>query len=229
MGSKQTVTAGTRPAPAPSDPALIRNVALVGPSGSGKTTLVEALLAHTRTIPRAGSVTEGSTVCDHEPAAIEQQRSVSLSVAPVEHGAYKINLLDTPGYADFIGELRAGLRAADAALFVVSAVEGVDAATRALWKECARVGMPRAVVISRLDQPRADFNAALLSCREAFGLGVIPLYLPRHGTDGRSPDCSECSPEPPQATPESGGTRKTCRSGKQNWSKPSSPRAKTSP
>lgn len=184
MGSKQTVTAGTRPAPAPSDPALIRNVALVGPSGSGKTTLVEALLAHTRTIPRAGSVTEGSTVCDHEPAAIEQQRSVSLSVAPVEHGAYKINLLDTPGYADFIGELRAGLRAADAALFVVSAVEGVDAATRALWQECARVGMPRAVVISRLDQPRADFNAALLSCREAFGLGVIPLYLPRHGTDG---------------------------------------------
>lgn len=184
MGSKQS-SSGGRTAPAPTDPAAVRNVVLVGPSASGKTTLVEALLAATSTISRAGSVTEGTTVGDHESAAVEQQRSVGLAVAPLQHGDTKINLIDTPGYADFVGELRAGLRAADAALFVVAAAEGVDAATRAIWDECARVEMPRAVVISRLDQPRADVDTAIAACQEAFGAGVLPLYLP-HEQDPRA-------------------------------------------
>ena len=94
------------------------------------------------------------------------------------HDGVKINLLDTPGYADFVGELRAGLRAADAALFVVSAVDGVDAATAALWEECAAVGMPRAVVVTRLDHPRADFDETVAVCQRVFGDGVLPLYLP---------------------------------------------------
>ncbi len=183
MSSKQS-TAGVQAAPAPTDPASIRNVVLVGPSASGKTTLAEALLAHTGTIGRNGSVLDGTTVCDHDSAAIEQQRSVALSVAPAQHGECKINFIDTPGYADFVGELRAGLRAADAALFVIAAAEGVDAATRAIWHECAQVDMPRAVVLSRLDQHRADTEAALESCREAFGAGVLPLYLPLRGADG---------------------------------------------
>src|SRR5262249_56935299 len=133
-----------------------RSGALVGHSGAGKTTLVEALLAATGTVNRAGSVTEGSTVSDSDPVEHKQQRSVALAVAPVEHQGIKVNLLDTPGYADFVGELRAGLRAADAALFVVSAVDGVDALTISLWEECAAVGMPRAVGITRLDHQRAD-------------------------------------------------------------------------
>ncbi|GAA2802212.1 elongation factor G-like protein EF-G2 [Saccharopolyspora taberi] len=184
MGTKQTSTVGGHAGPAPSDPAMIRNVVLVGPSASGKTTLAEALLAATSTINRSGSVVEGTTVCDHEPAAIEQQRSVGLAVAAMHHGDHKINLIDTPGYADFVGELRAGLRAADAALFVVSAAEGVDAPTQTIWHECGAVGMPRAVVISRLDAPRANLDAAIESCREAFGPGVLPLYLPRRESDG---------------------------------------------
>ena len=146
-------------------PERIRNVAVVGHSGSGKTTLVEALLHATGTIPRAGSVTEGTTVSDSDPAEVRQQRSVSLSVAPFEHDGVKVNLLDTPGYADFVGELRAGLRAADAALFVVSAVDGVDASTITLWEECAAVGMPRAVVVTRLDHQRADFDETVAVCQ----------------------------------------------------------------
>jgi len=169
------------------DPARVRNVVLVGPSGSGKTTLVEALLAHTSTIPRQGSVGDGTTVGDHDPAAVRQQRSIALSVAPFLHAGHKINLIDTPGYADFVGELRAGLRAADAALFVVSADEGredtIDPATVAQWEECAAVGMPRAVVVARCDHARADLGATIAACQDAFGSGVAPLYLPIRSGD----------------------------------------------
>jgi elongation factor G len=173
-------------APAVDSPVNVRNVVLVGHSGAGKTTLVEALLAATGTIARAGSVTEGTTVSDNDPAAVRQQRSVALACAPLQHGSVKVNLLDTPGYADFVGELRAGLRAADAALFVVSAADGMDAATVALWEECAAVGMPRAVAVTRLDHPRADFDEVMALCGRVFGDGVIPLYLPLHGDDGES-------------------------------------------
>lgn len=162
----------------PDRPENIRNVALVGHSGSGKTILAEALLAATGSISRMGSITEGTTVSDSEPAAIHQQRSVALSVVPIGVNGIKVNLLDTPGYGEFIGELRAGLRAADAALFVVSAADDIDAATTALWAECQRARTPRAVVISRLDHPRADFEAALARCRQAFGDSVVPLYVP---------------------------------------------------
>ncbi|SCE90905.1 translation elongation factor 2 (EF-2/EF-G) [Micromonospora haikouensis] len=173
-------------APTVTEPGGVRNVVLVGHSGAGKTTLVEALLAATGTIGRAGSVTDGTTVCDHDPAAVRQQRSVSLACAPLVHQGVKINLLDTPGYADFVGELRAGLRAADAALFVVSAVDGMDATTAALWEECAAVGMPRAVAVTRLDHPRADFDEAVALCQRVFGDNVLPLHLTMLGDDGES-------------------------------------------
>ncbi len=181
MGTKSSDNGHSAGAVAVDDPAKVRNVVLVGPSGSGKTTLTEALLATTGVLTRAGSVTEGNTVCDHDPAAVRQQRSVGLAVAPVRHGDVKINFIDTPGYADFVGELRAGLRAADAALFVVSAAEGVDPTTVALWEECAAVGMPRAVVIARTDHHRADVPGEIAACQEAFGAGVVPLYLTDRG------------------------------------------------
>jgi elongation factor G len=170
-------------APEPRTAERVRNVVLVGHAGAGKTTLVEALLARTGTVPRAGRVEDGTTVCDNDEVEVRQQRSVALALAPLEHNGIKLNLLDTPGYADFVGELRAGLRAADAALFVVSAVDGVDALTSALWEECAAVGMPRAVVITQLDRARADFDEAVAICQRVFGEGVQPLYLPMHSDD----------------------------------------------
>jgi elongation factor G len=173
---------GTAPAPRPA--AKVRNVALVGHAGSGKTTLAEALLVATGALPRAGRIEDGTTALDHEEVEIRQQRSVSLGVATIEHDDHRITLLDTPGSPDFVGELRAGLRAADAALFVVSAVNGVDAATVQLWEECAAVGMPRAVVISQLDRPRADVDEAVRMCQLMLGEGVFPLHLVQRGSDG---------------------------------------------
>jgi elongation factor G len=162
----------------------VRNVVLVGHSGAGKTSLVESLLAATGTVSRAGRVEDGTTVTDFDEAEHRQQRSISLALAPLVHAGIKVNLLDTPGYADFVGDLRAGLRAADAALFVVSAVDGVDGATQMLWEECAAVGMPRAVVVTKLDKDRADFDEAVAICQRVFGDGVMPLYLPMAADDG---------------------------------------------
>ncbi|MEU9923550.1 elongation factor G-like protein EF-G2 [Streptomyces griseoluteus] len=175
-------------------PASVRNVVLVGPSGSGKTTLVEALALTAGAVNRAGRVEDGGTVSDHDDIEHRQHRSVQLSLVPVEWDGIKINLLDTPGYADFVGELRAGLRAADAALFVVSAADGVDGATRMVWEECQAVGMPRAIVVTHLESARADFEEMTRVCAEAFGAddpdAVLPLYLPLRGPagpDGHAP------------------------------------------
>jgi elongation factor G len=174
------------PAPAAPSPDRIRNVALVGPAGSGKTSLMESLLHAAGAIGRRGSVTEGTSVGDWDPVAVRQKRSVGMSVATFAWGDVVINLVDTPGYADFTGDLRAGLRGVDAALFVVSSVDGVDGATARLWDECEVVGMPRAVVVTNLDKERADFDETVAVCQRVFtgGGGVLPLFLPVHGDDG---------------------------------------------
>jgi elongation factor G len=162
-------------------PESVRNVVLVGHSGAGKTTLAEALLVTTGTIQREGRVEDGSTVSDFDEVEVRQGRSVNLTLVPLTHEGVKVNLLDTPGYADFTGDLRAGLRAADAALFTVSAADGVDGLTKMLWEECAAAGTPRAVLITKIDHQRAEFDEALAACRDAFGESVAPLYLPVGG------------------------------------------------
>ncbi|WP_406461410.1 elongation factor G-like protein EF-G2 [Streptomyces sp. NBC_00111] len=172
-------------------PASVRNVVLVGHSGSGKTTLVEALALTAGALNRAGRVEDGSTVSDHDAIEQRRRRSVQLSLVPVEWDGCKVNLLDTPGHPDFVGELRAGLRAADAALFVVSAAQEADAVaetTRAVWEECAAVGMPRAIVVTHLDTARTSFEEMTRVCGRIFGHddpdAVLPLYLPVHGPEG---------------------------------------------
>ncbi|AQT71639.1 elongation factor G-like protein EF-G2 [Streptomyces sp. fd1-xmd] len=175
-------------------PSSIRNVVLVGHSGSGKTTLVEALALTAGAVNRAGRVEDGATVSDYDEIEHRRQRSIQLSLVPVAWDGIKINILDTPGYADFVGELRAGLRAADAALFVVSASDGIDGATRMVWDECEAVGMPRAIVVTHLEAARSDYAQMATVCGEIFGAddpdAVIPLYLPLHGPagpDGHAP------------------------------------------
>ncbi|MGW2560697.1 elongation factor G-like protein EF-G2 [Streptomyces sp. NPDC001514] len=198
MGDKANAHPGAAGRATTADrPTSVRNVVLVGHSGSGKTTLVEALALTAGAVNRAGRVEDGASVSDYDEIEHRQQRSVQLSLVPVEWGGYKINLLDTPGYADFVGELRAGLRAADAALFVVSAAQEADAvagSTRMVWEECAAVGMPRAIVVTHLETARTGFEELTRVCGQIFGGddpdAVLPLYLPLHGpeaADGHAP------------------------------------------
>lgn len=163
--------------PVATRPDAIRNVVVVGAAGAGKTTLVERLLVEAGVLNRAGTTEDGTTVCDFEEVEHRHGRSVALALAPLVHEGVKVNLLDAPGYVDFVGEVRAGLRAADCALFVVAANEGVDEQTRALWRECAEVAMPRVVVVSKLDHARADVDGVVAQAQAAFGDKVLPVYL----------------------------------------------------
>src|SRR5436309_5193204 len=160
------------------EPGSIRNVVLVGHSGAGKTTLAEALLFAAGAITRMGKVEDGNTVSDHDPEEVRRGTSVSLSLAPVEWNGVKLNVIDTPGYADFIGDVRGALRAADACLFVVSAVDGVEVQTEMVWELAAEAGLPRAIVINKLDRERASFERTLDELVRAFGTQVAPIHLP---------------------------------------------------
>ena len=119
-------------------PAQIRNVALVGHGGAGKTTLTEALLFCAGAITRQGRVEDGTTTTDFDPEEVKRGLSLSLALAPFEHEGHKINVLDTPGYADFVGDVLAALRVADLAVVVVSAVEGVEVQTEIVWRRPGR-------------------------------------------------------------------------------------------
>ena len=122
--------------------AKVRNVALVGHGGSGKTSLAEGLLFVTGAIPRMGRVEDGNTVSDFDPEEGRRGISVSMSIAPFEHEDHKVNVLDTPGYADFVGDVAAALRVADLAVFVVSAVEGVEVQTEVAWRMAEQAKLP---------------------------------------------------------------------------------------
>ncbi|HEX2698578.1 MAG TPA: elongation factor G [Acidimicrobiales bacterium] len=156
----------------------IRNVALVGHGGAGKTTLAEAMLFCSGALTRQGRVEDGTTTTDFDPEEVKRRISLSVALAPVEHKGHKINLLDCPGYADFIGEVEAALRVADLAVFVVSAVEGVEVQTEAAWKIAASLDVPRMIFVNKLDRERASFDRTLEQLQETFGAGIAPLELP---------------------------------------------------
>jgi elongation factor G len=162
----------------------LRNVALVGHTGAGKTTLAEALLRTAGATTRAGRVEDGTTVTDYEPEEHARHQSLSLALAPFEWRDHKVNLIDTPGYADFVAETEAALDVADLAVVVVSAVEGVEPQTEAVWRLAAERDLPRIVFVSKLDRERADFERTLEDLRAHFGEGLEVLELPIGHEDG---------------------------------------------
>ncbi len=156
----------------------IRNVLLVGHGGSGKTTLLEAMLFTSGALTRMGKVEDGNTVSDFEPEETKKGISVSLAMAPVEWNGVKVNVLDAPGYADFVGDVRSAIRAVDAVLLVVSAVDGVEVQTEVAWELAVEAGLPRAILINKLDRERASFERTLDQLVQSFGTQVAPLELP---------------------------------------------------
>jgi elongation factor G len=159
-------------------PERIRNVALVGHGGTGKTTLAEALLFCAGAITRQGRVEDRTTTTDFDPEETERGISLSLALASFEWHGHKINLIDCPGYADFAGDVAAALTVADLAIFVVSAVEGVEVQTQMAWRMAADRGLPRMIFVNKLDRERASFDRTLEDLQSTFGAGVAPLELP---------------------------------------------------
>jgi elongation factor G len=156
----------------------IRNVVFVGHAGAGKTSLTEALLYRSGATTRLGKVTEGNTVSDYDEEEIRRGNSVATSLAPVEWEGCKLNLFDAPGYADFVGEMRAAMRVADLAVFVVSGVEGLEVQTQVAWNHAEELELPRLLFVNKLDRENSSFRRTLEQLRDAFGMGVAPFSLP---------------------------------------------------
>ncbi|MGQ9511927.1 elongation factor G [Thermodesulfitimonas sp.] len=154
----------------------IRNIAVVGHGGTGKTSLVEALLFNTGAITRLGRVEDGTTTADYHPEEIKRGITVHTSIVPCEYEGKKLNFLDTPGYSDFIGEVKAALRVVEGALFVVCGVAGVEVQTEIIWDQAGE--LPRAVFINKLDRENANFDQVLAGLKEKFGANFVPFTIP---------------------------------------------------
>ena len=156
----------------------LRNVGIIGHSGSGKTTLTEAILYYTKTIDRFGKVDEGTTVSDYDSEEKKRKISISASIAACEWEDTKINLVDMPGYFDFIGETIQGLRAVDVAMIVVNSLSGIQVGTEKAWDYVSDHNLPRAFYINKLDRENSDFDKVLVALKEKFGISVVPVQYP---------------------------------------------------
>ena len=156
----------------------IRNICLLGHSGSGKTALAESLLYMTGVIDRIGKNADGNTVCDYDPEEIRRNISISTAVVPLVYNGVKINMLDTPGGFDFSGAAMEALRAADAAILVISAKDGITVGFEKAWKYCQERNMPRFIYISKVDEDNSDYNATFNALREKYGNKVAPVVVP---------------------------------------------------
>ena len=156
----------------------IRNICLLGHSGSGKSALAESLLYITGAIDRMGKNADGNTVCDYDPEEIRRNISISTSVVPLEYKNIKINVLDTPGAFDFSGAVMEALRAADAAVLVMSAKDGITVGFEKAWKYCQERNMPRMIFITKVDEDNSDYNATFEALREKYGNKIAPVVVP---------------------------------------------------
>jgi len=159
-------------------PERIRNVAVTGHGGSGKTTLVETLLHLVGATNRLGKVDDGTSILDTDPEEHKRRITINMALASFTHEGTKLNLLDTPGFADFAGDQHAALRVADAALVVIDGSAGIQVGTQAVWDELEAEKTPRILVVTRLDRENADFDNVMKQLREAYGIRVVPLHVP---------------------------------------------------
>src|SRR5438876_989369 len=160
------------------EPTKIRNVAVVGHGGSGKTSLVESLLHAVGATTRLGRVDDGASILGTDPEAQKRHITINMALAAFTHEGVKINLIDTPGYADFAADQRAGMRVADAAIVFVDASAGIQVGTQIAWNELEARRTPRVFLIGRLDRENADFDEVLGELRETYGIRVVPLHVP---------------------------------------------------
>lgn len=156
----------------------LRNIGIIGHSGSGKTTLTEAILFYTKVIDRFGKVEDGTTVSDYDLEEKKRKISISTSIASCEWENVKVNLVDIPGYFDFVGEMIEGLRAVDVALITVSAVSGIKVGTEKAWDYVNKINLPRAFFINKLDRENSDFERVLTALKDKFGISVVPIQYP---------------------------------------------------
>ena len=156
----------------------IRNVALIGHGGNGKTTLAESLLYLVGSTDRLGKIPDGNTVCDFDPEETKRQISIGAALAPLEYKGCKINIIDTPGYFDFAGEVTQALRVCEAGIMVCAAKGGMSVGTERAWKNLEKRKMPCLIFISKTDEENGDFNAAFTALRDKFGKSVAPLVVP---------------------------------------------------
>ena len=156
----------------------IRNVGLFSHGGAGKTSLAEAFLFVSGATNRLGNAQDGTTASDHDPDEVKRGMSISTSVLPIEWEDHKINVLDVPGYADFLGEVHAAMRVVDGAVILIDAAAGVEVGTEQAWKLADQYNLPRLLFINKMNRENADFPRALASLREAFGKQVAPIQFP---------------------------------------------------
>ncbi len=156
----------------------VRNVVLLGHGGVGKTTIAEAMLYASGAISRQGKVSDGNTVSDFDPEEGKRKFSINTSLIPVEWNDFKINILDTPGYFDFVGEVQEAMRAADAAVIVVSAKSGVEVGTELAWEKAEAAGLPRFIFVNGMDDEEASLVRVLDQLKEKFGSTIAPFHVP---------------------------------------------------
>ena len=156
----------------------IRNICLLGHGGDGKTSLTESILYANKVTDRLGKVTDGNTVSDYDPEEIKRVISIQTSVCPVETGGYKINVLDAPGFFDFVGEVTEALRVSDAAVIVIGAKSGISVGAQKAWLNLKHEDKPCAIYISKLDEEHADFYKTYEEARSIFGISIAPIIIP---------------------------------------------------
>ena len=177
----------------------IRNIVFCGHGGAGKTTLVDTLLLKTGAVTGEHSVDNGTSICDFDPEEKLHKRTIESTVVHFTHAGNRFNVIDTPGYGDFIGQTIGALRGADSAAIVINAHSGIEVNTRRVFKEAEKAGLGRLIIVHKMDTDNIDFPALVENIRETFGTACVPLNVPIGHGAGFKGVVARCKQAPPRA------------------------------